>query len=113
MRASIRGSIRSVIVTDSDDSTVFATAVSISRRSGRFSAQKSASADSLSKIGTSSQRANEFMAIFVSLLIRVEPSSVRQSLVQLALVKIPLFRLQRPGVDDPKLFPVGPINTEN
>src|ERR1043166_3523270 len=57
MRASIRGSMRNVMVTDSDDSLAPATAVSISRRSGLFSAQKSASAVSLSKIGTSSHLA--------------------------------------------------------
>ena len=57
MRASIRGSIRSVIVTDSDDSALPETAVSISRTAGRFSAQNVASAASLSNSGTSSQLA--------------------------------------------------------
>jgi len=57
IRASIRGSIRSVMVTDSPTSEFPATAPSIKRKSGRFSAQKSASASSLSKIGTSSHLA--------------------------------------------------------
>ena len=57
MRASIRGSIRSVMVTDSDPSALSDMADSIRRKSGRFSDQKSASASSLSKIGTSSQLA--------------------------------------------------------
>src|ERR1017187_2893013 len=58
MRASIRGSIRSVMVTDSDASALPAVADSMSRRSGRFSVQKLASASSLSKRGTSSHLAN-------------------------------------------------------
>src|SRR5471030_2593973 len=58
MRASMRGSIRSVMVTDSDASALPAVAASIRRRSGLFSDQKSDSAFSLSKIGTSSQLAN-------------------------------------------------------
>ncbi len=41
MRASIRGSIRSVMVTDSDASALPDMAASISRKSGRFSDQKS------------------------------------------------------------------------
>src|SRR3569832_1319402 len=57
MRASIRGSIRRVMVTDSDDSLGPATADSNKRKSGRFSDQKSASASSLSKMGTSSHLA--------------------------------------------------------
>src|SRR5580704_16797976 len=59
MRASIRGSMRKVMVTDSAASALPAVADSIRRRSGRFSAQKTASASSLSKRGTSSQLANE------------------------------------------------------
>src|SRR5712691_1031455 len=65
MRASMRGSIRSVIVTDSELSVGPATAVSINRKSGLFSAQKPASASSLSKIGISSH-----LAIARMLLIR-------------------------------------------
>jgi len=42
MRASIRGSIRSVMVTDSDASALPDVAASISRKSGRFSDQKPA-----------------------------------------------------------------------
>src|SRR5260221_14152172 len=57
IRANIRGPIRRVMVTDSDDSLGPATADSIKRRSGRFSDQKSASASSLSKMGTSSHLA--------------------------------------------------------
>src|SRR6266478_2443803 len=65
MRASIRGSMRSVIVTDSALSVGPATDVSINRKSGLFSAQKPASASSLSKIGISSH-----LAIARMLLIR-------------------------------------------
>src|SRR6266404_2889910 len=65
MRASMRGSMRSVIVTDSALSVGPATAVSINRKSGLFSAQKPASASSLSKIGISSH-----LAIARMLLIR-------------------------------------------
>jgi len=54
IRASIRGSIRNVIVTDSEVSPLPDTADSIKRTSGLFSAQNPASASSLSKIGTSS-----------------------------------------------------------
>ena len=57
MRANMRGSIRNVMVTDSDVSALPETAVSMSRTPGRFSAQNAASAASLSKIGTSSQLA--------------------------------------------------------
>src|SRR3569832_1478264 len=53
----MRGTNRNVMVTDSEDSPVPATADSIRRRSGRFSDQKSASASSLSKMGTSSHLA--------------------------------------------------------
>ena len=63
MRANIRGSIRNVMVTDSESSLAAATADSINRKSGRFSDQNSASADSLSNIGTSSQLAMERMLI--------------------------------------------------
>jgi hypothetical protein len=45
------------MVTDSEASLLPATAVSIKRKSGLFSAQKFASASSLSKIGTSSHLA--------------------------------------------------------
>ena len=57
MRANMRGSIRSVMVTDSDVSALPETAVSINRTPGRFSAQNVASATSLSNSGTSSQLA--------------------------------------------------------
>src|ERR1039457_2656450 len=57
MRESRRGSMRSEMATDSEVSELPATAASIRRRSGLFSAQKSASASSLSKIGTSSHLA--------------------------------------------------------
>src|SRR5437868_13933517 len=53
----MRGSIRKVMVTDSEASALPATAPSIRRTSGLFSAQKPASAASLSKIGTSSHLA--------------------------------------------------------
>ena len=64
MRASMRGSKRSVTVTDSDASAWPATDDSMSRTSGRFSDQKPASASSLSKSGTSSQLANVRMIKF-------------------------------------------------
>ena len=57
MRANMRGSIRNVMVTDSETSLVPATATSINRKSGRVSDQKSDSDFSLSNIGTSSQLA--------------------------------------------------------
>src|SRR3954467_15926309 len=57
MRESMRGSIRSVMVMDSELSLGPATAPSINLSSGLFSDQKSASASSLSKIGTSSHLA--------------------------------------------------------
>src|ERR1039458_324562 len=57
MRESRRGSMRSEMATDSEVSELPATAASMRRRSGLFSAQKSASASSLSKIGTSSHLA--------------------------------------------------------
>ena len=63
MRASIRGSMRKPMATDSELSTLLATADSIRRRSGRFSAQKSTSATSLSNMGTSSQLAKVFKAV--------------------------------------------------
>src|ERR1017187_2846292 len=66
MRASIRGSIRSVMVTDSDASALPAVADSMSRRSGRFSVQKLASASSLSKRGTSSHLANARIKFLLS-----------------------------------------------
>src|SRR5437764_5955052 len=53
----MRGSIRNVIVIDSEFSVLPATDASSRRTSGLFSAQKSASASSLSKIGTSSHLA--------------------------------------------------------
>jgi hypothetical protein len=47
------------MVTDSAPSLALATAVSIKRKSGLFSAQYPASASSLSKIGTSSHFATD------------------------------------------------------
>src|SRR6476620_2753144 len=68
MRANMRGSIRKVMVTDSENSPFPpATAFSIKRTSGLFSAQKPASAASLSKIGTSSHLAIERI-VLVTLL---------------------------------------------
>src|SRR5437667_8852513 len=55
--------MRSVIVTDSALSVGPATAVSINRKSGLFSAQKPASASSLSKIGMSSHLAIASMLV--------------------------------------------------
>src|SRR5436190_18602096 len=103
MRASIRGSIRRVIVTDSETSDPAATADSIRRKSRRFSAQKAASASSLSKSGTSSQLEMEFMAD----LGRAE------SLVHPAVVKIFLLGFEGTRVNDADGLAVRAINAEN
>src|SRR5438445_10810153 len=58
----MRGSIRSVIVTDSADSVARATDNSIKRKSGRLTDQNAASASSRSNSGTSSQFEMAFMA---------------------------------------------------
>src|SRR5688572_17723446 len=87
MRASIRGSIRNVIVTDSEASDPVATAESIKRKSILFSVQKAASASSLSNSGTSSQLMIEFIAFMRLKLF----SRLRQILVQLLLIKELLF----------------------
>src|ERR1035438_7420747 len=124
MRASIRGSIRSVMVTDSEASELSDRAASISRRSGRFSSQKSDSAASLSNSGTSSQLAKvRIFFRFVLLLVLVFLSSItrtrtrrilsRQRLIQLPLVKKSLFRLERPGVQHADGFSVRAIDAEN
>src|ERR1051325_10512871 len=39
--------------------------------------------------------------------------SLRQRLVHFPLVKKPLFRLELPRIEDPDLFSIGPIHTEN
>src|SRR6266550_2012318 len=130
MRASMRGSIRSVIVTDSVASLLLATADSINRRSGRFSPQKSASASSLSKIGTSSQFAieriikrpqdyrppdyDEFCCpLSLGLVILFPVFSPRECLIQLALIKKSFFGLERPRVNHPNLFSIRSIHAEN
>src|SRR5262245_27892608 len=105
MRASIRGSMRRVIVTDSDNSVPAATADSIKRKSGRFSAQNADSASSLSQRGTSSQLEMVFMSAV--------SSRVAQGLVHLALIKKLLFRLEPARVDDAHRFAVGPVDCEN
>src|SRR6266487_1658467 len=103
MRASIRGSIRSVMLTDSESSAPATRAASMSRRSGRFSAQKAASACSLSNRGTSSQVERVFMA----------GSRVAEGLVHLALVEEFFLVLERPGVDDPDGLAVGAVDAED
>ena len=109
MRASIRGSIRNVMVTDSDPSALPEMAVSINRRAGRFSDQKSASASSLSKIGTSSQLAK----VRISQKYFGPGLSGRKRLVHFSLVKKPFFRIEPPGVEDADRFPVRPINADH
>src|ERR1035438_246597 len=118
MRASIRGSIRSVMVTDSDASALPAVADSMRRRSGRFSAQNSASASSLSKRGTSSHLANARITKKINRLLidgllerrlrhptihlSINPTiqkfrvSLGKSLPHFALVEETFFRLKRP-----------------
>src|SRR6267378_5863999 len=104
MRASIRGSMRSVIVTDSALSVGPATAVSINRKSGLFSAQKPASASSLSKIGTSSHLA---IARMFSLNV-----SLCQRLFHLALVEEPFFGLELAGENHANLPAIRAIDGE-
>src|SRR5262245_61785466 len=97
----MRGSMRSVMVIDSETSELAATVASMRRRSRRFSAQNAASASSLSKSGTSSQ----FVTAFISL--------AAQGLVHLSLIKKLLFRFKGTGKDDSNLLPVRPVNAEN
>src|SRR6185437_4548510 len=125
MRASIRGSIRNEIATDSAESPLLpANADSINRRSGRFSAQKLTSPSSLSKRGTSSQVAKariikrdggECRATFQTCTARhsVPHPSLIQRLVHLPLVKISFLRLEWPGQHHPDLLPIRAIHTEN
>src|SRR5687768_2205671 len=103
MRASMRGSIRKVIVTDSDTSEDAATDESISRKSRRFSAQKAASASSLSKSGISFQLFRAFMW----------GSGASEVLVHFALVEILLLHGEWPGVNHSHRFAVRAVNTEN
>src|SRR5271154_1018669 len=127
MRASIRGSIRSVMVTDSEASALPAVAASIRRKSGRFSDQKFASASSLSKSGTSSQLAKVCIFLFHT---RPHPrlrffcfedqdedddenDFLRQRLIHFPLVKKSFFRLERPRVQDADGFSVGAIHAGN
>src|SRR5665213_426332 len=107
MRASIRGSIRSVMVTDSDDSALPATADSIRRRSGRFSAQNPASASSLSKSGTSSQFAKVLTANYFC------RASGRKRLFHFPLIKKPFLRLERARVQNTDGTAVRPIHADD
>src|SRR5580698_303811 len=122
MRASMRGSIRNVMVTDSAASALPAVAASMRRRSGRFSAQNNASASSLSKIGTSSQLAN----VRIGFQIRSGPRPrffifddedekdfLRKRLVHFPLVKKSFFRLKHAGMQNADQSTVGPIHAEN
>src|SRR5882672_5955323 len=128
IRASIRGSIRNVIVTDSEASELPATAASIRRTSGLFSAQKSASASSLSKIGTSSHF--PIARIFVHcprrrfrsasspgrLAVETDDEgsrSLRQILVHLPLIEESFLRLKGPRKDDADLFAVRAIHAKD
>src|ERR1039458_2247894 len=109
MRESRRGSMRSEMATDSEVSELPATAASMRRRSGLFSAQKSASASSLSKIGTSSHLAIARIASatkshHTSHIRITHHVSLRQHLVHFALVEEPFFRLERAGVEHPSLL---------
>jgi hypothetical protein len=103
MRASIRGSIRNVIVTDSAASPLPATADSMSRKSGRFSDQKFASASSLSNSGTSSQLANvriQFFQVILILMLILVPLYPSKASVRMRMIMIipywervcPIFR---------------------
>src|SRR4051794_38738552 len=134
MRASCRGSIRSVIVTESI-SEVDATELSISRISMRFSAQNMASASSLWKSGTSSQLDIEFIVWWCELeegsaspcpsppaereiaTGRRDWYSLRswcsEGLVHLPVIKEFLLRLEGPGEDDPHRLAVCAVNGEN
>src|ERR1019366_6214438 len=130
MRASIRGSIRSVMVTDSDASALPAVADSMRRRSGRFSAQNSASASSLSKRGPSSHLANARITKKIDGLLErrlrhptihlsINPTiqkfrvSLGKSLPHFALVEETFFRLKRPRKHHPDLPSVGAIDAHD
>src|SRR5688572_25333067 len=102
MRASMRGSIRKVMVTDSDASEEAATQLSISRRSSRLSAQKAASASSVSKRGISFQFAIAFMG-----------SRGCQVLIHLPLVKVVFLRSKGTRKDDTNRLAVRAVNAEN
>src|ERR1019366_200326 len=127
MRASIRGSIRSEMATDPEPSALPATAASMRRRSGLFSAQKVASASSLSKIGTSSHLAiarivfvwppatayRSLKTDYQSLITGHWPRSLCQTLIHFPLIEEPFFGLERAGVKDAGLFSVRPIHAED
>src|SRR5262245_1382797 len=102
----MRGSIRRVMVTDSEPSLLPATADSMRQTSNLFSAQKSASATSLSKNGTSSHL---IMAHVMSTYI----SLMGQSLIHLPLVEESFFGFEQPGVDNPDHFAVRAIHAED
>src|ERR1700677_1688957 len=101
MRASIRGSMRSVMVTESASSPAPATEVSIRRTSMRVSAQKAASASSRSKRGTSSQFDKRFMG------------SLSEGLVELSLIKETFLGLEVARENDASLAAVGAIDGKN
>src|SRR3954466_615060 len=105
--------MRKVMVTDSALSLMPATAFSIRRRSGLFSAQNPASASSLSKIGTSSHFAIARMFNFhIQRRARSDaPSLASQHLIKFSLVEEPFLRLEWPGENNPELLAVGAINT--
>src|SRR5215471_1834304 len=99
--------MRRVIVTDSAASPFPARDDSINRKSGLFSAQKFASASSLSKIGTSSQLATARITRFH------RPALLRQSLFALPLIEEPFLRLKRPRMKHSNLLAVGSIHAEH
>jgi hypothetical protein len=109
------------MVTDSDDSDPPATDDSIRRKSGRFSSQKSDSADSLSKSGTSSQLAKVRIFLFSSSSSFFEDEDedgdennfLRERLIHFSLVEKSLLRLERTGVQDADGFSIRPIHAEN
>src|SRR5882724_2550856 len=144
----MRGSIRSVIVTDSAESVALATDNSIKRKSGRLTDQNAASASSRSKSGTSSQLEMAFMsryrpitprrpfgfnrpsaaacqnlvapipvqldlAVVTWLAAHYPPILLRQHLVQLPLIEVLFFRIERSRINHPYLFPVGPIHAKH
>src|SRR5688572_1094336 len=111
IRASMRGSMRKVIVTDSASPPV-ATAASMSRISIRFSAQNAASASSLSNIGTSSQVATAFMLV-AGLSDLTNSFQAPQCLVGTALIKEPLLGFERTGKNHANQLAVSAVDTED
>src|ERR1035438_9498934 len=98
----MRGSIRNVMVIESDNSLPAATELSMRRTSTRVSAQKAASDSSRSKRGTSSQLEMAFIKKLLG-----------QGLSHFSLIKKSVFRFERSGKNDAGLFAVGTKDREN